>query len=185
MWQSLWARILSELFGDGLGADIASRGAVYLADEARKAVDREPERLTGVRLRPGESFTVVARPPATKEQRKLAAAERKLRARDEQLNRPTRKQLRAARALRYAQRKVDRRSPGGRRHARAVAEEAAAGARFDKVMTPTRKQASVHAALLDTTGRLDASREASMQRVRGGSTRRAYRSRHPHIHVYD
>ena len=182
MWQSLWAKVLSQVFGDGFGADVAGRGAVYLVDEARKAVDKEPERITGVRLRPGETFTVVARPAPTKEERRLAATQGKLRDRDRHLSRPTRKQLRAARSLRSAQRRVDRRRPGGRRSARAASAEAAAGTRFDRVMRPTRKQAEVHAALEDTTMRLDASRAANMDRARGASGRGR---RRPQVRVYD
>ncbi len=100
MWQSLWANALSRLFGDGLGADIAGRASVYLADEVRRSLDKEPERLTTVRLRPGESYTVIARPPATREERRLAAAKARLQARDDHLSRPTRRQLRTARKLR-------------------------------------------------------------------------------------
>jgi hypothetical protein len=181
MWAWLWAKLISNLLGDGFGAEIAGRSSVYLVDEARKAVDRPPERVTGVRLRPGETYTVTARPPATREERKLAAAERRLRDRERHLDRPTRKQLRAARSLRSSQRRLDRRRPGTRRYERAAAAESAAGDRFDRVMRPTRRQAAVRTELATTSARLESSRAASMDRVRA----RTGRGRRTQVRVYD
>jgi hypothetical protein len=182
MWQSLWATALSRLFGDGLGADVAGRASVYLADEVRRSLDKEPERLTTVRLRPGESYTVIARPPATREERRLAAAKARLQARDDHLSRPTRRQVRTARKLRAAQRRLDRRSPGGRRYAKALRAESERARAFDKVMAPSRRQAQVHAELESVTRRLDDSRDASLHRARAGVKRRPRRER---ARVYD
>ena len=176
MWPVLWAKLLRELFGDGLGADVAARSTIYLVDEARKAVDREPERITGVRIQPGETYTVIARPPATRQERKLAAEQRRLQERDRAMARPGRKQLKSARRLKKAQRKLDRRRPGSRRYLRAAAAEEAAGARFDRVMRPSRKQAAVHTALQDTTSRLDDTRALSMDAAREKSGRGGRRS---------
>jgi hypothetical protein len=181
MWAWLWAQLVSKALGDGFGAEIAGRASVYLVDEARKAVDKEPEPVTGVRLRPGESFTVTARPAPTREQRKLAAAQRSLRERDRRLNRPSRRQLRAARSLRRRQRRLDRRHAGTRRYDRAAAKERAAGERFDRVMRPTRRQAAVRSELDAVTRRLDDSRSGSMAKVRA----RTGRGRRPHSQVYD
>lgn len=177
MWASLWARLLSNLFGDGVGADVAARATMYLLHEARSAVDREPEPVTQVRLRPGETYTVIARPPAGRRERKLAGEQRRLRHRDR--SRPTRRQLRSAQRLRKAQRRLDRRRPGTRRHRHAAAAEEAAGRRFDRVMRPTRRQSAVHAALEETTAQLDAVRAAGMERARGQSRRR------PEARVHD
>jgi hypothetical protein len=183
MWEILRDNLLSRVFGDGLGADLAARGTTYLADEVRRSSDRTPERLTGVRLRPGESFTVIARPPATREQRKLAAAKKHLLERDEHLSRPSRKQLKAARSLHKRQRRLDRRKPGTSRAARAEAKEARAAARFDQVMAPTKRHAKVLAALADTSSRLDASRDESMREVQAHTRRRV--PRRDRVRVYD
>lgn len=184
MWRTLWARLLSEVFGEGLGAELAGRGAVYLLDEARRALDREEERVTTARLRPGESITVVVRPPATAEERRLAATQRRLIERDRHLNRPSRAQLRAARRLQRAQRRLDRRHPGGRRHARAARREAELAARFDRVMAPTRRQLAVRRRLEEVTARLEASREASLERVRRERSRRGPATRLARVRLY-
>jgi hypothetical protein len=181
MWRSIWARILSEVFGDGLGADLAGRGTVFLVDEVRKSLDREEERVTSVRLRPGESYSVLVRPPATPAERKLARTQRRLDERDRHLARPSRGQIRAARRLARAQRRLDRRRPGSARHRRARAREAELGARFDRVMRPTRRQVAVRRDLLDVTTRLDASRAANLAKVQRGRRRRPDRER---AHVY-
>ena len=64
MIRFLGTRVLAHLFGEGLGADIAARGVVYLADGAREAIERPEERLGAVRLLPGDTYSVIARPPA-------------------------------------------------------------------------------------------------------------------------
>lgn len=179
MWQWLWGKLLARLFGEGLGADIAGRGAVYLADEARKAIDRDEIRLTTARLRPGETYTVVARPPATRSERRLARRQAVLRERDRHLSRPSRRQLAAARRLARAQRRLDRRREGTRRYERARRAEADAGERFDRVMTPSRRQRAVHAELQDVSTRLEAERATSFEAARralGGPRRRRGRA---------
>ncbi len=174
-WSWLWARLVARLLGDGLAADITGRASVYLVDEARKAVDRDEVPVAKVRLRPGESYTVLARPAPTKRERKLAARKAALQKQDLLLGRPTRRQRRAARKLRSAQRRLDHRKLGTRRHARAAAREAVRGERFDRAMTPTRKQVAVHEQLELVAGELDglrAERFAAVRRKRGFSGRR-------------
>lgn len=183
MWTWLWGRLLARAFGDGLGADIAGRGAAYLGREAKRAIDRDEVRLTRVRLRPGESYTVVARPPATRRERRLAARQRHLRERDERMTRPTRSQLRAARRLRAAQRRLDRRSPGTRRYERAARAEAERGERFDKVMRRTARHEKVRAELRSVTTELDASRDARYAEVH--ARRGRGRPRRTRVRVYD
>ena len=180
--QWLSATAISKLFGDGFGADLAGRGTVFLADEARKAIHREDEQITRVRLRPGERYTVIARPPATRRERKLATSQKALQRRYEQLNRPSRKQLRAAKRLARSQRKLDRTSPNSRRRARREQLELARGRRFDHRMRPSRQLVKVAAALSSTSTQLDASRAAGLEHARAGSKRRSRRER---ITVYD
>jgi hypothetical protein len=179
MLKQLGAAAFTRVFGDGLVADLAARGTVYLADGARQSLDHPDERLTSVRLRPGETYTVIARPPASRRERKLAARERALRDADRRLSRPTRRQVRAARQLERVQVRLDRSSPDGRRHRRLAVQESRRGERFDKVMRPTRRQARAHAELADVTTELDATRAASFERARArrGTTRRSPRSR--------
>lgn len=176
-WQGVSARVLSELFGDGLGADIAGRGTVFLADEVRKSLDPDEQRLTSVRLRPGESYSILVRPPATRAERRLAASQAHLRARDEHLSRPHRRQIKAARKLAKSQRRLDRRRPGSRRHAKAEQRERELAERFDRVMAPSKRHRAVRRDLDEVTRRLEESREASLERVRGGRVHRIERPR--------
>ncbi|UDY36404.1 hypothetical protein [Dermatobacter hominis] len=170
IWSWLWAKAVSKLLGDGFAADVAGRASVYLVDEARKAVDRDEIPVSNVRLRPGESFTVVARPAPTRQERALAKRKASLQSQDRHLAAPTRRQRRAARKLRAAQRRLDRRRVGTRRHASAAAREAVRGARFDRLMAPSRKQVAVHDELERVSTELDvvrAERFAAVRRRRG------------------
>jgi hypothetical protein len=182
MLQQLGAVAFSRLFGDGVSADLAARGTSYLADGVRQSLERDPERLTTVRLKPGETYTVIARPPATRVERRLAARQRTLRDSDRRLSAPSRRQLRAARKLERAQIGLDRARPETRRQRRLAARELRRGEQFDKVMRPTRRQARSHAELAEVTRELDLARGASFDRAaaRRGSTRRRHRTR-----VYD
>lgn len=181
-WSWLWAKAISKAIGDGFGADVAGRASAYLVDEARKAVDRDEIPVSHVRLRPGESYTVVARPAPTRQERKLARRKSALQAQERHLGAATRRQRRLARKLRSAQRRVDRRRPGTRRHAAAVATEAVRGARFDAAMEPTRKQAAVHAELGRITDELDLLRASRFAAVR---EKRRIAGRREQVRVYD
>ena len=187
MLRPLGTILLARVFGTGVAADLAARGAVYLADEARTALDRPDQRLARVRLRPGETYTVIARPPATRAERRLAARQRALRARERKVGRPTRRQLKAARRLERAQRRLDRVGPDSRRAARRARTEHARGATFDRVMRPTRRQAKVRAELDAVTAELDAARHVSFERarVRGRGRRRSADRRSSRVRVFD
>lgn len=179
MLKQLSGVILSRVFGDGLAADVAGRGTVYLADEVRKALDHDDEALTTVRLRPGQSYTVIARPPATRRERRLAARQRSLQERDRRQRRPSRRQLRTAKRLEHTQRRLGRARPGGRRARRLQERELRRGERFDRLMRPTPKQVRTRAELDEVTGELDAARAATFARARAGlsATRRRRRVR--------
>ncbi len=157
--------LIGRLVGDGLGADLAGRGAGFLIDGLREARDRPAHPLTGARLRPGEAYLVVARPRPTRAERRLAARQRSLAARDAELSRPTRSQRRVARRLARVQRRLDRSRPGGRRARRLAVCEAAVGERFDRELAPTRRQREVRGQLLEVSRALDAARSASFDRA--------------------
>jgi len=178
----LAATALSKLFGDGFTADLAGRGTVYLAGEARKAIDREDEELSRVRLRAGERYTVIARPPATRQERKLAASQRALRSRYRKLSHPSRSQVKVARRLARAQRKLDRTKPTSRRFERRERAATELGMEFDSRMRPGKQLLKVAAALTSTTDALDASRAASLANARAHSRLRRRRTR---VKVYD
>lgn len=178
----LSATAISKVFGDGFAADLAGRGTVYLADELRKSLHPEDERVTQVRLRPGERYTVIARPPASRHERRMAARQRALATSYDHLTRPSRRQLRLARRLARAQRRVARRTPGTGRHERAVAKEESLGLRFDRAMRPSRKQLKVATALTSVTRELDDSRARSLEQARVSSGLRRRRTR---VRVYD
>jgi hypothetical protein len=176
------AQAMSKVFGDGFVADLAGRGTVYLADEIRKSISRDDEQVTRVRLRPGERYTIIARPPATRRERKLASSQRGLQRRYQHLSRPSRSQLRAARRLSRAQRRLERSSPGSRRYEARAAREQELGLRFDRRMRPSRQLVKVATALDATTRELDASRAASLEHARSG---RPLRRRRTRVAVYD
>lgn len=180
--QRLSAVAISKLFGDGLGADLAGRGAVFLASATRQAIDRDDEQITRVRLRPGERYTVIARPPATRRERRLATSQKALVQRYEHLSRPTRSQIRAAKRLARSQRKLDRTSPNSRRRATREQVELRRGRRFDQRLRPSKKLLKVSAALSSTSHELAESRAEQFERARSGTRRWSRRER---VTVYD
>jgi hypothetical protein len=167
MLHSIRSRLLHLVFGEGFQGDLADRGITWLARESRQAIDREPERITSVSLRPGETYTVIARPRPTRTERKTAARAKSLAELDEKMSRPTRKQLRAARRLRKAQRRLDRRRAGTARHRRASAAESAAGRRFDRVTAPSKRLARVRRERAAAESELTALRKSNFDAARG------------------
>jgi len=180
-WQRLVDQSVRGLFGEGLEADLAHRGVEKLAKEAALVRTRRPERLTGIRLEPGETYKIVARPPATKAERRAAKRERAAFAKYRELTRPTRQQLKAATRLEKAQRKLARSTPGSRRHTRATLAEVALGERFDVVMTPSAKQAKVTAEYHEARDALARLRDDSFERARAARRPR----RGPRVRVYE
>jgi len=171
----LWTPVLSKVFGEGFAADVAARGVTYLGENVRKSIDRDEVAVTTIRLRQGEQYTVVARPPATKAERKLAGSQARLRTRKRKLDTPTRSQLKAARRLERSQKQLDHRKPGKRRYRAAAAREARWGRRFDHVMTPTRQQVRTDAALETVSDELDSLRDTRLAEVRARTGRRRRR----------
>lgn len=182
MLRWLGATLLSRIFGDGLAADVAARGVVYLADNARDALRHDEEPVTRVRLTPGETYTVIARPPASRRERKLAARVADLEERDRRASVPTRRQLRSARRLARTQRRLDRARDGSRRQRRLRVTEERRGERFDRLTAPSRRQRRVHQELAAARAELERLRGASFERARSG---RAARSRRSRTRVYD
>ena len=181
-WGWLWSTLISKAVGDGLGAEVAGRASVYLVDEARKAVDRDEVPVSQVRLRPGETYTVLARPAPTRRERQLARRKAALADRTREMERPTRRQRRAARRLRSSQRRLDRRRVGTARHARAAAREARRGASFDRVMEPGRRLVAVRQELDQVSHELDAVRSARFGAAR---RKRGLEGRPERVHLYD
>lgn len=182
MLKWLSARALSALFGDGFGADLAGRGIVYLGDGVREAIDRDEQPVTRASLRPGQTYTVIARPPATRRERHLAARRSALDAKVRSATAPSRSQLRAARRLARTQRRLDRSRTGSRRHRRLAERELRRGRKFDEATRPTRRQSKLTAELDLVTAELDAARTTSLARARDGLGRRGTR---PRTTVYD
>lgn len=180
-WQRLVDQGVRRVFGEGLEADLAHRGVDKLAKEVALARRRRPERLTGVRLEPGETYKVVARPPASTAERRAAKRERAAFARYRALTRPTRRQYAAARRLEKVQRRLALARPGSRRHVRAAQAEAAAGERFDRLMTPTSRQARATAEYHAARDELAGLREASFERARAARRR----GRGTRVRVYE
>ncbi|MFM7509857.1 MAG: hypothetical protein ACKO5A_09960 [Actinomycetota bacterium] len=156
---------VTRVFGDGIGAELAGRGAGYLIEGLREARDRPSVPLTGARLRPGEAYLVVARPRPTRTERRLANKQRSLAAADAELSRPTRSQRRAARRLAKVQRRLDRARPTGRRFRRLAQREAVVGQRFDAAVAPSRRQRQVRSQLLEVSEALDTARASSFDRA--------------------
>lgn len=181
-WTWLGAKAISRAVGDGFGAEVTGRASAYLVDEARKAVDRDEVPVSHVRLRPGETYTVVARPAPKREERKLARRKAGLQSRQRALAQPTKRQRRAARKLRSAQKRLDRRRPGTRRHAAAAAREATRGARFDRLMAPTKQQIATGEQLSAVTRELDSIRSRRFDAVRA---KRGLDRSPEHVHFYD
>lgn len=156
------------VFGGGLQGSLAEKGIDWLVDEVRSAIGREPESLETVSLRPGDTYTVIARPPATKRERRLAEKVDSLGRQEAKLSRPTARQKRAARALARAQRRLDRRREGTARHRDAAAVEARLARRFDQVMAPPKKLVRVRAELASAERELSRARASSLGAARRG-----------------
>lgn len=181
MWRRLADRAVRRVFGDGFEGELAHRGIDRLGEELDRAVRRRPERLTTVRLAPGEQYTVIARPPATRRERRAARAERAAFARHRRASRPSGRQLTAARRLERAQRRAALARPGSRRAERARRAEVRHGERFDRLMVPTARQARAEADWAETASSLSDLRGASYERAR----LRRGRRRGARVRVYD
>ncbi len=168
MLEQLRGLFVRKVFGDGIQGMMADKGIDWLRDEFAKARNAEPEFLDEVRLRPGDSYTIIARPPATRRERKLASRVEQLRADEEKLARTRRSQRRSARALAKMQRRLDRRRPGTARYRRAKRNEARAAARFDAVMKPSQKLVKVRRDLASATKELQTLRGQSFLAARAG-----------------
>ena len=176
MASTLRNAITATVFGNGLQGELADRGLDWLEAEGRRALGNEHETITRVHLAPGETYTVIARPRATRAERKLARQSKGLNDAERRMGTPTRRQLRAARRLARAQRRRDSRTPGSRRWAKAAACEAQCGTRFDKVMAPSKRLARTRAELAEVNERLDTSRAASLDRARSNRGHRRERT---------
>lgn len=165
-------KALAALFGDGFGAELAGRGTAYLASEAGKAIRRDDERVTRVRLRAGESYTVVARPPQTRHERKLAAEQSSLLRKYQSLTRPSRSQIRLAKKLSRAQRRLARTKADSRKFEKRSLAEERLGLEFDRKMRPSKREVKVATRLDAVTNELDSLREAQMSRVNARRKRR-------------
>lgn len=133
-------KVFTRLFGTGLSAEIVTRAARYLVGEMRSAVDRSDRPVTRVRLQPGETYTVIARPRPTRRERKLSSRQASLAASFEKQTRPSRSQLRAARRLARAQKRVDHTRTGSRRNVKWSERETRRGDQFDRIMRPSKRQ---------------------------------------------
>jgi len=175
MLEVLRSVAVRNLFGGGVSGTLADRGIDFIVEESRKAIRPEAEHLSSVTLRPGETYTVIARPKASRTERRLADRADALAAKERKLSATHRKQRKAARRLRSAQRRVDRRRPTSRRGRRAQRVEARRARRFDAVTDPSRKLSEVREELAKVTAELEAVRadsfaKASGQRSGAGST---------------
>lgn len=168
MIETLREWTVRKVFGGGIQGSFAEKGIDWLVDETRAALRGESESLESVRLQPGETYTVIARPPATRRERRLAAEVDALSATEAKLSRATRRQKRVARRLAKVQHRMDRRRPGTRGHRRVAAEEARLARRFDNVMAPSKRLTKVRAELATATRQLERSRAASLRNARAG-----------------
>jgi len=180
-WQHLVDQSVRGLFGEGLEADLAHRGVEKLAKEAALVRTRRPERLTGIRLEPGETYKIVARPPATRAERRAAKRERAAFGKYRELTRPSRRQLKAATRLQKVQRRRALSKPGSRRQRRAALAEVGLGDKFDRVMAPSPKQSRATAEYEAARDELARLRDESFERAR--ATRRPRRG--PRVRVYE
>lgn len=171
MIETLRDLTVRRVFGGGIQGSLAEKGIDWLLDETRSAIRGEPESLQAVKLQPGETFTVIARPPATRSERRLAVRLDALEAAEAKLSRATNRQKRTARRLARAQRKLDRRKPDTARYRRAAKAEARHARRFDQVMAPSRKLSKLRTEMASTAHDLERSRAASLRSVQTGRRR--------------
>lgn len=173
MIETLRDLAVRRVFGGGIQGSLAEKGIDWLVDEAHAAIRGEPQTIEEVRLRPGDTYTVIARPPATRRERKLAATVDALETTEQKLSRATKPQKRAARRLAKAQHRLDRRRPGTPRHRRAAAREARLARRFDDVMAPSKRLTRVRSELTSARRELERSRATSLRAVRAARRRTA------------
>ncbi len=168
MLETLRDLAVRKTFGGGMQGALAEKGIDWLGDEIRSAIAHEPESIDNVRLRPGDTYTVVARPPYTRSQRRLADKVDSLTATEAKLSRATGRQRKAARRLARSQKRLDRRRPGTRRHRRAAAREQERARRFDRVMAPSKKLLRTRSELTVASRELERSKARSLAAARRG-----------------
>ena len=170
MLEYIRSTIMRGIFGGGLSGDLAERGLGWLSTQTRSAIARQDQPVTKVRLRPGETYTVIARPKATKLERRLARKQAGFTAAEKKLSVPTRRQKSAARKLQRSQRQMSRRKMNSRRFRNARRRELRDGAKFDRLIAPSKKLLLVRSELSRTEKTLSAVRERNYrkaQRKRG------------------
>jgi hypothetical protein len=171
MIETLRDLTVRKVFGGGIQGSLAEKGIDWLVEETRAAIRGEEESLDAVKLRPGDTYMVIARPPATRRERKLAARVDGLETAEAKLSRATTRQKRTARRLARAQRILDRRKLGTARHRRAATAEARLGRRFDQIMAPSKRLAKVRSELAAATSELERSRASSLRTARAARRR--------------
>ncbi|MGB6059956.1 MAG: hypothetical protein WBF71_16995 [Microthrixaceae bacterium] len=167
--------VLSKLFGDGFAADLAGRGTAFLAAGAGKAIRRDDERVTRVRLSQGETYTVIARPAPSRRERKLASEQSSLLRSYRSLTRPSRSQVRVAKKLARTQRRLARTNEGSKRFLRRTAAEERLGLEFDRKMRPSKKELKVAERLDKVSNELDSLRATQMAKTTSKRKRRRRR----------
>lgn len=129
-------RLIRWVYGDGFAALVAAAATDRALAAARASLRKEPETLDVSRLRPGETYEVVARPAPG---RRLRAREARLAAvadRLERAERPSRRHRRAERRLARAESRLASAAPGTRRHRRAAAERDEQARRVARLAAP-------------------------------------------------
>jgi len=165
-------RLLSTVFGGGIGGAAAASGATWIIDQAREALRHEPERLDVARLQVGETYLVTTRPPMGRAERRVDAKVRRLEAALAEAARPSRRTRRVALRLAAAQRTEERARSGSRRQRRAAARAERLGPRFDRLTRPTARQERQQAELAAARAELASRREAALAAARGTTRRR-------------
>lgn len=159
-------RGLRRFLGDSSSAWVATTLLTWTAGRLGEAFRDRPETVARLDLRPGERFSVSARPALTRRERKLLDEREELARRVDRALRPRRRQRRVAKELRAAERRLARRRSGSRRHRKASVEVSALSDELERVSRPRRGARGLQKRLDLLDRELDAERGRIMRKTR-------------------
>jgi len=161
-------RVLSRVFGEGVGGVVSVALASWAIDKVREGIGSDPELLDVSQLKAGETYTIVTRPAPTRAERKLesqrSALDRASRKASRQSGSQRRSERRANTAVKRSN-KLTSKHPDSSKTLKAQQIAAKKVDRSNKLSAPSKKSIAADAKLLQVTIELDQMQAASLQRA--------------------
>lgn len=176
-------KALQRIFGEGPSAAMGAAILSSVLHRVSSAVTSDTERLDTAHLRPGEKYTVMTRPPYSREERKARARRDKLAASYASATKPSRAARKIAKKHASAQRKVDRTDPKSPKWDARAAEANRFVDRYEAATAPSAKAKRIAKSLAEAEIAVDAARGRTL--AKASSKRRAVQKRPPRAATFE